>query len=44
MIGASSLCWDDKDLTQLVAARKEDEIDDGSRVFAFLTDRFAEIL
>lgn len=35
---------DDEDLTQLVAARKEDEIDDGARVFAFLTDRFAEIL
>jgi hypothetical protein len=35
---------DDEDLTQLVAARKQDEADDGSRVFAFLTDRFGEIL
>lgn len=35
---------DDEDLAQLVAVRKEDEIDNGSRVFAFLADRFAEIL
>lgn len=35
---------DDGDLTDLVKARKEDEIDKGNRVFAFLTNRFAEIL
>jgi hypothetical protein len=35
---------DDGDLEDLVTARKQDEIDDGNRVFAYLTNRFGEIL
>lgn len=35
---------DDEDLSQLVAARKQDDSDDGNRVFGFLTNRFSELL